>query len=254
MLLVRYQSTATTRPHPPTPLLSPEERMRRNRENRSLHFVFIEGEAATGKSTICELLKQRGYTVQFEGFVELCKENSRYSPQGSVVSIKWVSSMFTAMERLLHQFDEKQADIKDRVVFFDRSFLTPYVYTRGSLNNLYVCDAMKEIKEVFPCTTVLCKTDLDTIENRLLQRYNQGDAQAKDIRKNLGELDHAYIEKVHNKYSELEADGWFDYLLDTSAPGPLVVDNLLATLRQAAIINGHPSSSSSPSSSSVATH
>lgn len=52
------------------------------------------------------MLKRRGYTVQFEGFVELCKENSRYSPQGSVVSIKWVSYMFTAMERFLHQFEE----------------------------------------------------------------------------------------------------------------------------------------------------
>jgi hypothetical protein len=60
----------------------------------------------------------------------------------------------------------------------------------------------------------------------------------QDIRKNLGELDHAYIQKVHNKYAELEQDGWFDHVLDTSAPGPQVVENLLTTLRQAAIING----------------
>lgn len=32
---------------------------------------------------------------------------------------------------------------------------------------------------MFPCTTVLCKTALATIEDRLLQRYQQGDAQAK---------------------------------------------------------------------------
>jgi hypothetical protein len=62
---------------------------------------------------------------------------------------------------------------------------------------------------------------------------------AQDIRKNLGELDHAYIQKVHNKYAELEQDGWFDHVLDTSAPGPQVVENLLSALRQAAIIHGH---------------
>ena len=55
----------------------------------------------------------------------------------------------------------------------------------------------------------------------------------------MGELDHAYIQKVHNKYAELEQDGWFDHVLDTSAPGPQVVENLLSTLRQAAIINSH---------------
>jgi hypothetical protein len=60
----------------------------------------------------------------------------------------------------------------------------------------------------------------------------------QDIRKNLGELDHAYIEKVHHKYAELEQDGWFDHVLDTSAPGSLVVENLLNTLRKEAIING----------------
>jgi len=204
--------------------------------NRNLHFVFIEGEAATGKSTICQLLKEQGYAVQFEGFVELCKENSRYSPQGSVVSIKWVSSMFTAMERFLHQHDEGQKEFKGGVVFFDRSFLTPYVYTRGSLNNLYVCDAMKEIKEVFPCTAVLCKTDMATIESRLLQRYQQGDALAKNIRKNLGELDHAYIEEVHNRYHKLHRQGWFDHTLDTTAPGPQVVKDLLDMLRKEGIL------------------
>ncbi len=46
----------------------------KQKRNGTLNFVFIEGEAATGKSTICELLKGMGYTVQFEKFVELCKE------------------------------------------------------------------------------------------------------------------------------------------------------------------------------------
>ena len=32
------------------------------------------GSLSLSQSTICELLKRQGYTVQFEGFVELCKE------------------------------------------------------------------------------------------------------------------------------------------------------------------------------------
>lgn len=117
---------------------------------------------------------------------------------------------------------------------------------------------IREIKSVFPCTAVLCKADVTTIENRLLQRYQQGDAKAKvtgsypdlmhqnwlahvdrhqDIRKSLGELDHAYIAKVHEKYAELEQDGWFDYILDSTAPSEQVVDKLLHTLQRAAVIH-----------------
>jgi predicted ATPase len=41
-----------------------------------LQFVFVEGAAATGKSSLCQELHQRGYTVQFENFVELCAKVS----------------------------------------------------------------------------------------------------------------------------------------------------------------------------------
>ncbi len=43
---------------------------------RHLQFVFIEGAAATGKSSLCQELHKRGYTVQFENFVELCAKVS----------------------------------------------------------------------------------------------------------------------------------------------------------------------------------
>lgn len=41
---------------------------------RDLLFVFLEGGAATGKSSLCAELEQRGYKVQYEGFVSLCKQ------------------------------------------------------------------------------------------------------------------------------------------------------------------------------------
>lgn len=37
-------------------------------------FVFLEGGAATGKSSLCQELLNRNYTVQFENFVKLCSE------------------------------------------------------------------------------------------------------------------------------------------------------------------------------------
>jgi predicted GTPase len=37
-------------------------------------FVFLEGGAATGKSSLCQELLDRNYTVQFENFVQLCSE------------------------------------------------------------------------------------------------------------------------------------------------------------------------------------
>ena len=50
-----------------------------------LRFVFLEGGAATGKSSVCKELATRGFTVQFENFVELCAANSRYEASGSVL-------------------------------------------------------------------------------------------------------------------------------------------------------------------------
>ena len=48
-------------------------------------FVFLEGGAATGKTSVCEELAARQYTVRFENFVELCAANTRYEPSGSVM-------------------------------------------------------------------------------------------------------------------------------------------------------------------------
>jgi len=225
------------------------------KDTKALRFVFLEGEAATGKSTICQILKSRGYTVQFEDFVELCKLNSRYNPQGSIVSIKWVCSQFLAMERFIQQHEENLTNnqknnntnpplnllednnlskklFKGNIVFFDRSLLTPYVYVRNGLNNFYVRDAMMEIRKTFPCVAFLCKTNRETIVTRLKSRYGQtDDDQTKDIRKSLGELDLSYVDYIHDRYLQLEREGWFDDILDTTAPDAQVVDNLLLKLQ-----------------------
>jgi len=53
-------------------LLSTQATTSASTARRHLQFVFIEGAAATGKSSLCEELHKNGYAVQFENFVELC--------------------------------------------------------------------------------------------------------------------------------------------------------------------------------------
>jgi len=202
-----------------------------NEKNKNnLHIVFIEGVAATGKSTICKTLGSNGYTVRFEQFVELCEQNPMYSPEGSVLPTKWICAIFSSIEKFVKQYETDRQAFKDDLVFFDRSLLTPYIYTRGKLNNLFACDAMNEIRQVFNCSSILCEASEDVIRNRLQQRYNAGSPQEQEIRLKLGELNDEYQRSIAHRYEELKSEGWFDDTLDTSTDLLNATKNLLVKL------------------------
>ena len=55
-----------------------------------------------------------------------------------------------------------------------RSFLTPWIYTRRELNNLYVLDAMREIRQAYDCRLVLCEAAPVDVRQRLQARYDAG--------------------------------------------------------------------------------
>ena len=131
------------------------------------------------------------------------------------MSIKWVSTLLSSLEKYNKEFDEEKSNNHlSSIVFIDRSFLSPYIYARGTLNNHYVLDAMKEVKQIFNCTVVHCKTDYGIMKERLKSRYDRGNDQEKEIRKSLGELNDTYLHFITNRYKRLEREGWFELSID----------------------------------------
>ena len=78
-----------------------------------IHYVFLEGTAGVGKkvfiasgtelplagkTTLTSKLQKMGYTVHFEGFVELCKTYPQYPPTSTLMTLKWSQFLITAME------------------------------------------------------------------------------------------------------------------------------------------------------------
>lgn len=132
------------------------------------------------------------------------------------MSIKWVSDMFTVLEKHSDTYQSGAgAPVRDDLVLFDRSFLTPWIYTRGERNNLYVLDAMREIQQTFACQLVLCEAARPVVKRRLHERYEASSPAEKAIRENLGELNDDYIAHIDRMYAKLKDDHWFDVVLRT---------------------------------------
>ena len=154
------------------------------------------------------------------------------------MSIKFVSSLLSYLETYSKEYEKKwkEGTLENQhgqgageVVFIDRSFLTPYIYERD-LKNDYVLDAMREVKQVFRCKVVLCKAPFEVIKQRLIDRYERGSEEEKEIRESLGELNDMYVQTIVNKYKRLEREGWFELSLDTSGELNEVTQSLLATV------------------------
>ena len=126
-------------------------------------------------------------------------------------------------------------------------------------------------KKAFECKLILCKAPTEIIIKRLNERYKNSTEKervkhkkqvlsfikciitfhfifilfqcahthhfnkiAKAIRKNLGELDARYINRIASRYDALANDGWFDFTLETHEHGAAEsAARLLHFLRQA---------------------
>lgn len=177
---------------------------------RPKHFVFLEGGAGVGKSSLCSALASRGHPVHFEGFVELCKEYPDYDPGGLVTSFKWANAMLQRMELF-------SSSSSSPILFFDRSLLTPYVYNRHVHQELdFYVDLMREVQRSYRCSLVLVFAEPKVVRQRLLDRYEHSSDEQKAVRRALNELNEAFIEKINARYEDLNARGVFTLKFDTS--------------------------------------
>ncbi len=165
----------------------------------SLSFVFLEGNSAVGKSTICERLKKTGYTIVKERYVQLCNEHGKYNPAGSLMSMFWVTSLVQHLESL----KDHMSTIKDNIVFVDRSFLTPSIYSQDGHSHSHLYSVMEEFSKLNPCHTVVCSPGLDIIYQRLERRFYESTPEQQIIRESLGETDPLFIRNIESKYFDL---------------------------------------------------
>lgn len=189
-------------------------------------FVFLEGAAGTGKSSICTELAARGHRVHFESFVELCDLHPQYQPGQLVMSFKWANDIICRMEEF--------SRTSQKLVFFDRSLLTPYVYARTDRHKLSIYPAlMEEMASVFDCSVVLLHTHQDVVQQRLLDRYNRSTPAEKLIRESLNELNQDFVAQINARYEELANAGAFRFRFDTSKGSPAEnTDGLLERLEK----------------------
>lgn len=171
-------------------------------------YIFLEGGAGVGKSSLCDVLARK-YPVHFESFVELCNEHKEYDPGGIMMSFKWSAKIIERMEAF-------SRDPAHSIIFFDRSLYTPYVFSRTNANLSLYIDLMRELKQTYNCSVVLCVADAHVIRDRLWDRYNRGTAEEKQIRMQLNELNEEFLDKIRHRYETLNKQGAFSLKFDTS--------------------------------------
>ncbi len=176
-------------------------------------FVFLEGGAAVGKSSLCEELSRRGYRVHLESFVDLCERHPHFRPGELVMSFKWANEMVARMEEFAASSREPG------VYFFDRSLLTPYVFARSTSREklAFYVSLMQEVRSVFPCRMVLLHADAAVVRQRLQERYDRSTDAEKAIRDNLNEMSDDWVKLINSRYRDLFDSNAFDKMLDTSS-------------------------------------
>lgn len=141
------------------------------------------------------------------------------------MSFKWANLMLERMEDLSSRPTPQQ------LCFFDRSFFTPYVFTRQGQNTRLYVELYEELKLTYPMKIVLCKAPQSVVASRLQERFERGTQEERRIRQGLGEMSPEFIRAVEGRYKELEDRGIFDIIVDTSlASAQECAENLVEKL------------------------
>ena len=154
-----------------------------------LKVVFLEGTHGVGKSTIVEELKARGYTIVPEGFDlgDAAGEMEEWvapEEQGHnfACELEWVGRMYKKLYQICAGFNMGRIEVKDNIVFVDRSFITAMIY--GKLTDKLGIQAYVHLVEMMK--NQLYKQGMDCMII-YLSRKDQIDVQYKKILERLGD-------------------------------------------------------------------
>jgi len=180
-----------------------------------LHLVFLEGGAGVGKANILWKLNKLGYDIHADGFVKRCLDHPQYPPDSAVALHEWAGGMLSAIDDARER--SRAGLVRDNVVFFGRSLLSPAVYARGLPCAVYYRQVMQEVRQAHSSSMVLCRSEGYAVTQRMSGRLFDAKPAEREVRLALGEDEEAYQRSVEEAYGQLEQEGWFDAILDTSS-------------------------------------
>jgi len=128
-----------------------------------------------------------GFAVRVHPYMQHCRDHPQYPPTSLSLQLMWSSSI---LEGIGQSYGEK---LKENVVFFARSLLTPVVYSPRWDSSLQTVqpsiDIVKEIEQAYSVSNVLCRADPIVVKQRLGARYTFASDEDKDLMDKLRETD-----------------------------------------------------------------
>jgi thymidylate kinase len=177
-------------------------------EKGRINIICIEGPHGSGKTSLCELLKSRGYKTIEEGFLDMPK--TCLSPQGFTMETIWLANW---VRRILEITEPGS-------YYVDRSPFSALIYAKsGGLLRECIDEMLNELADADRfVTTVYLEVSNDVLWNRISERlYREPDR----VKYNEDKVD--WMRAVLYKYSKVQ----WDYYINADDDIEIVFDSLL---------------------------
>lgn len=185
---------------------------------QKIHIFCLEGLHGVGKTSICNALKDKGYTVIDEGFMSGDSFEEYVSSFGSsckchtfALELSWVGKMLQSVCTLCNAHRKGEIVLKDRMIFCDRCFITPIIY--GALTGLgetAFLDLNTEINSSIAGEfnaefhyVYLTRPSIDGIFTKIMKRIEE-----EPVREKLNEANYDYLSDIEDMYAVRHR--WFD--------------------------------------------
>jgi thymidylate kinase len=195
-----------------------------------MKIVAIEGCHGSGKTKVCKELKDRGFTVLDENFMNATEKFDELHPQTllreTIWAIQWMDN--------IHSVREIDYAKEKNVIFVDRSFWSAVCYFKPTENQAECRKSLQTIlksqweellslKPELDLKCVYLKVDKDTLWKRVKKRLK-----IEPDREKYYEGDKQWLHQCHTFYDKDYAHLW-DYVVENTGSIESTVDAILKT-------------------------
>lgn len=185
---------------------------------QKIHIFCLEGVHGVGKTSICNALKDKGYTVIDEGFMQGENFENYVSSFGSsckchtfALELIWVGKMLATINSLCNAHRKGEIVLKDRMIFCDRCFITPIIYGALTANeeaafltlNTGVNSSISGEFNADFHFVYLSRPSIDGIFTKVMKRLED-----EPVRNKLNEADYNFLNDIEEMYAVRHR--WFD--------------------------------------------
>lgn len=176
----------------------------------TIYIYSLEGVHGVGKTSICSALKNKGFAVIDEGFMDeedfgdyISSFSSSEKSHTFALELEWVGRMFKKICKLCSYQRKVGKVLKGNIIITDRTYITPLIYgaltSLGELGFLTVCkDIEKNIEQDFSVkfkNILLERPDLDGVFSHVISRLKED-----PIREKLNEGEFNYLKSIKQEY------------------------------------------------------